>query len=483
MILMEDAKKIPIVLQQRDITCFTYENADAFTVNDITIKSCYANEPLQDVLMGIVMQGEWSHVVLVGEMESMDLEKGLIFVKQTKFECDVAYVYVIIMLKYIEPGEDFINVILMCSLEESISIMKMLSDEESHSLMKHVRLNLVLLTVTLDILTIVNPLLRDGDNLVVLTVNFVPQTMDEYLANWMNGKPKGSTTIGIYRCMTDCHQRETLTHVGNYYSSQDIVACNEVIMPAYFKQFYGRHLKIAYNEEANLAVGGITIISSREAVIDFTTPFTEVSMAVILRLHAHRWDFIYSVFNPTVWLCIGCLPVLITLSSYVAYTLGSTLYLDITSIRIMRSIYWFIIIIIVATYSGNLTSRLAVTKVKMPFINLQGLADDKKYTLVILGNTSTELLLKNSKRGVYKKLWDKIQTNPEKSLVKSAAEAWKKLQDEEHIAFSDAKSGLAQNTNEKIISDGILLPEEYFFSGFGLVMQQGAPYKRRFDRM
>ena len=63
---MEDAKKIPIVLQQRDITCFTYENADAFTVNDITIKSCYANEPLQDVLMGIVMQGEWSHVVLVG---------------------------------------------------------------------------------------------------------------------------------------------------------------------------------------------------------------------------------------------------------------------------------------------------------------------------------------------------------------------------------------------------------------------------------
>ena len=59
---------------------------------------------------------------------------------------------------------------------------------------------------------------------------------------------KVPTTIGIYRCMTDCHQRETLTHVGNYYSSQDILACNELIMPAYFKQFYGRHLKIAYKE-------------------------------------------------------------------------------------------------------------------------------------------------------------------------------------------------------------------------------------------
>ena len=80
-------------------------------------------------------------------------------------------------------------------------------------------------------------------------------------------------------------------------------------------------------------------------------------------------------------------------------------------------------------------------------------------------------------------MWDKIQTNPERSLVKSTAEGWKKLENEEHIALSARKSGLTQNTNDKIQSDVILLPEEYFPSSFGLIMQQGAPYKRRFDRM
>ena len=63
---MEDAKKIPIVLYHIDNTCFTYDNSGTFSGNDITIKSCYANDQLHDVLQGIVMQGEWSHVVLVG---------------------------------------------------------------------------------------------------------------------------------------------------------------------------------------------------------------------------------------------------------------------------------------------------------------------------------------------------------------------------------------------------------------------------------
>jgi len=64
------------------------------------------------------------------------------------------------------------------------------------------------------------------------------------------------------------------------------------------------------------------------------------------------------------------------------------------SLRIMKTFYLLTIIIQVATYSGNLTARLGVSKVNMPFTTLQGLADDKQYTLLILRSSSTELLLK-----------------------------------------------------------------------------------------
>jgi len=50
-------------------------------------------------------------------------------------------------------------------------------------------------------------------------------------------------------------------------------------------------------------------------------PFIQTSTAVIFLVHARRWDFIYSVFKPTVWLCIGCLPILLALPLYLVHKL------------------------------------------------------------------------------------------------------------------------------------------------------------------
>jgi len=80
-------------------------------------------------------------------------------------------------------------------------------------------------------------------------------------------------------------------------------------------------------------------------------------------------------------------------------------------------------------------------------------------------------------------MWNKIQDHPERAFVESMDEAWDKLQNEDYIAFSAGKMGLTQYINDKICSDGVLLPEEYIHSGLGLIMQQGAPHKRRFDIM
>ena len=85
---------------------------------------------------------------------------------------------------------------------------------------------------------------------------------------------------------------------------------------------------------------------------------------------------------------------------YLAILLFTTIYegndvnTSIGSIRIMRIFYWLTVIILVATYSGNLTAHLAVEKFQMPFTTLQELADDNKYSLLILKSTSTETLLK-----------------------------------------------------------------------------------------
>ena len=59
----------------------------------------------------------------------------------------------------------------------------------------------------------------------------------------------------------------------------------------------------------------------------------------------------------------------------------------------MRSIYWFIIIILVYAYIDNLTSRLPVIEDEIAFRTLQVLTDNTKHVLVIMGNASAMLVL------------------------------------------------------------------------------------------
>ncbi|KAK2158934.1 hypothetical protein LSH36_161g02020 [Paralvinella palmiformis] len=420
LVLLKEKHNMAITFDQRGSTCLYYDHSSNTNGNYGTVRSCYINEQLDDVIEGIMKQGEWSHIVFVTEKKRSILERRrwLRFAKQTTLECDVPELYLIGTLLSIKTKDDFINVVLTCSLDKTRNIMKLVSEEGTRSTFQRLRLNWLFPTLMVDIASTVMPLVRDGDNIVLLTVTAVSYAPDAYLAT---------------------------------------------------------------------------------------------STAVIFLVHARRWHFIYSVFKPTVWLCIGCLPILLALPLYLVHKLrldntiharrseilatiiyetvgnvfrqGANLHRNNNSIRIMTSFYWFTIIVLVATYSGNLTSHLAVTKVKMPFTTLQGLTNDKRYTLLIEGNSSTELVLKNSKRGVYKEMWNKIQDHPERAFVESMDEAWDKLQNEDYIAFSAGKMGLTQYINDKICSDGVLLPEEYIHSGLGLIMQQGAPHKRRFDIM
>jgi hypothetical protein len=75
---------------------------------------------------------------------------------------------------------------------------------------------------------------------------------------------------------------------------------------------------------------------------------------------------------------------------------GDDVPISAISVRIMRSFYWLTLIILVATYGGNLTASLAVEKVTMPFTTLQGLVDHQEYTLVISAGTVNEGLFKVS---------------------------------------------------------------------------------------
>ena len=99
------------------------------------------------------------------------------------------------------------------------------------------------------------------------------------------------------------------------------------------------------------------------------------------------------------------------------------------------------------------------------------------YLLLLGGGTQ------NSEDGVYRQLWRKIQQGGERSLVNSTAAAMERLETEAKTVYLADKTEITQHRSKKVCYEGVLLPEEFHSSGFGLVFKQTAPYERRLNLM
>ena len=60
--------------------------------------------------------------------------------------------------------------------------------------------------------------------------------------------------------------------------------------------------------------------------------------------------------------------------------------------RILWVSFWFMSLVIVTTYAGNLVAALTTQHVKLPFRNLEELADDKEYSLTTRRGSSVQAL-------------------------------------------------------------------------------------------
>ena len=81
---------------------------------------------------------------------------------------------------------------------------------------------------------------------------FFPHQLRPFVTNtrsqkWLAGDNLQTGSVDVYRCMANCNDTGLPLYIGNYASYNDVITSDDIILPANFKQFYGRHIKIAYN--------------------------------------------------------------------------------------------------------------------------------------------------------------------------------------------------------------------------------------------
>ncbi|XP_078696651.1 glutamate receptor ionotropic, kainate 5-like [Branchiostoma floridae x Branchiostoma belcheri] len=214
------------------------------------------------------------------------------------------------------------------------------------------------------------------------------------------------------------------------------------------------------NKKADLAVSALTITSLREKVVDFTKPFMEYGNVLVMRRPSQEDRHILAFTHPfhwQVWLCIvTCMftvGILLFLTSRLrlkmnagdrhanndrAFNLRNSLWFVYWSMmrkggeppprslstRIMAGFWWLFVLIVVSTYTANLTAFLTVKRLKHPVTSLDDLASQTKvkYGIVNHGSLYDFFKAQESTSSIYERLWYGMKANPQDSFVSNLHE-------------------------------------------------------------
>ncbi|GFR99601.1 glutamate receptor subunit protein GluR1 precursor [Elysia marginata] len=128
-------------------------------------------------------------------------------------------------------------------------------------------------------------------------------------------------------------------------------------------------------EDKDIAVAPLTITKDRERVVDFSKPFMDTGISIMIKKPDKTKPGVFSFMDPLdtyVWLCIamGFLAV-----SFVLYFVGR---FRSFSGRVVGSAWWFFTLIIISSYTANLAAFLTIEKLVVSIDSADDLINNPK---------------------------------------------------------------------------------------------------------
>ncbi|KAK2190986.1 hypothetical protein NP493_63g02027 [Ridgeia piscesae] len=145
----------------------------------------------------------------------------------------------------------------------------------------------------------------------------------------------------------------------------------------------------------------------------------------------------------------------------------------------MVACWWFFVILVAATYTGNLIAVLAVSKTGYPVQSLRELAEQSTYKYGTTAGAAIYNLMGKSTVDVYQKLWQRSLQHDENN-VKSWSEVIKKLEKGNYIYLGETT---LLNTVSYTDCRFIVAKETFFPSSFAFVVPENSPYLPAFNNI
>ncbi|XP_043248643.1 glutamate receptor ionotropic, kainate 2 [Colletes gigas] len=268
-------------------------------------------------------------------------------------------------------------------------------------------------------------------------------------------------------------------------------------------------------KRADLAVASMTINYARESVIDFTKPFMNLGIGILFKVPSSQPTRLFSFMNPLaveIWLYVLAAYMLVSFTLFVMARFspyewnnphpclaesdvvenqfsvsnsfwfitgtflrqGSGLNPKATSTRIVGGIWWFFTLIIISSYTANLAAFLTVERMITPIENAADLAEQTEISYGTLDGGSTMTFFRDSKIGIYQKMWRFMESKSKTVFVQSYEEGVKKVL-ESNYAFLMESTMLdyAVQRDCNLTQIGGLLDSK----GYGIATPKGSPWR------
>ncbi|XP_033111554.1 glutamate receptor ionotropic, delta-2-like isoform X2 [Anneissia japonica] len=280
-----------------------------------------------------------------------------------------------------------------------------------------------------------------------------------------------------------------------------------------------------YYSKADIALAGMIINSDREEVIDFTKPYMNYGVGILMKKTEEQRN-VFAFLDPlacTVWFSIlaalfvvGIMVyVLDRLSPYSSYRSsnrspdvddfnfrnsmwfafascmqqapwkyervhtksgGDNTPISISG-RILSAAWWMFALIIIATYTANLAAFLTVTRMENPINSLEDLAYQKKVSYGTINGSSLEKYFEKRKHtGIYEILWNYMSDVDSllSPMVDSAEEGYNRVADGNYAFFWDAP---ILDYIKQTECDLMTVGKPFNLKGYGIATAEGSPYR------
>uniref|UniRef100_A0A7E4VW39 Glutamate receptor ionotropic, kainate 2 n=1 Tax=Panagrellus redivivus TaxID=6233 RepID=A0A7E4VW39_PANRE len=262
--------------------------------------------------------------------------------------------------------------------------------------------------------------------------------------------------------------------------------------------------------EADAAVAPITVTAHRLEVVDFTDPFLQLGISMLMRIpdeHKTSSSFLSFLWplSPSIWM-YWCL---VSVGSVLAVTTsailsprepsrkfaifnsvwyltcillraGSGFNCQSASNRLISTAWWAFTLILIAQYTANFAAVLTVDRKTLPFNSFEELGNQSEYEFGTIHGGSTMQFFMYSRLETFRRIWLRMQNMSKSVFVSNNHEGVQRVLAGKYVFLMESASleyELTQHCNLTKVGNVVLGS-----NGYSIALPKGSKWRDRLSR-